>query len=108
MRTTKFLPLVLGIAALLVAPTPPVRAQEADDKLAAFFKNYLDEMFKQRPLEATQLGDHRFDHRLDDLSAKARRGWTEHAQQTLAELPKQVDYQKLSRAGQIDFEILQH
>ena len=58
-------------------------------------------------MEATQLGDHRFDDKLDDLSPTARKQWVEHARQTLAQLPKKVDYQKLSRAAQIDFEILQ-
>src|SRR6266436_649760 len=32
----------------------------------------------------------------------------EQRRRTLDELPKAVDYQKLSRPGQIDFEILQH
>lgn len=79
-----------------------------DAKLTAFFKAYLEEEFKHRPLEATRLGDHRFDHLLDDLSAEARAANVERNRRTLARLPKQVDYQKLSRAGQIDFEILRH
>ncbi|MGH7950626.1 MAG: hypothetical protein ACREFE_01720 [Limisphaerales bacterium] len=28
----------------------------------AVFKNYLDEYFQQQPLQATSLGDHRFDN----------------------------------------------
>src|SRR5262249_58093274 len=59
-------------------------------------------------LEATRLGDHRFDHRLDDISGKARAGWTERTRKTLADLPKAIDYQKLSRPAQIDYEILKH
>ncbi|HKS37787.1 MAG TPA: DUF885 domain-containing protein, partial [Verrucomicrobiae bacterium] len=35
-------------------------------------------------------------------------GWLAHARKTLKELPKQVDYAKLSRPGQIDFEMLKH
>jgi uncharacterized protein (DUF885 family) len=99
-----------AVAALcvLVASTGFASAREADDKLNSFFKGYLDEHFRQRPLEATRLGDHRFDHLLDDLSSKAREGWLEHARKTLAELPKRVDYVKLSRAAQIDFEIFKH
>jgi uncharacterized protein (DUF885 family) len=83
-------------------------AQESDAKLNAFFKQYLEETFRLQPMEATQLGDHRFDHLLDDLSPAARKSWVAHARRTLEELPKQVDYSKLSRAGQVDFEILQH
>jgi len=79
-----------------------------DKKLEDYFKTYLDQFFEQRPLEATRLGDHRFDSRLDDLSPEALGKRTELTRQTLAELPKAVVYGKLSRDGQIDFEILQH
>src|SRR5690349_18809827 len=84
-------------------------AQSAEDqKLEAFFKQYLDEHFRQRPLDATQLGDHRFDNLLDDISPAARAGWTSFTRKTLKELPQQVNYAALSRDGQIDFEIFQH
>ncbi len=82
--------------------------QEEDAKLTACFRQYLEEGFRQRPTAATGLGDHRFDHLLDDLSPKARAAWAEHDRKTLADLPKQVDYQKLSRAGKIDFDIFRH
>ena len=36
-------------------------ANDEDAKLAKFFKSYLDEEFKHRPLEATRLGDSRYD-----------------------------------------------
>jgi uncharacterized protein (DUF885 family) len=83
-------------------------AQDPDAKLNTFFKQYLDEYFRLRPLDATRLGDHRFDNLLDDLSPAARKTWVELSRKTVAELPKQVDYKKLSRSGQIDFEILKH
>src|SRR5438093_655228 len=90
---------------VLATGVPKALAQDADAKLNAFFKQYLEEHFRRRPLEATQLGDHRFDHLLDDVSPKAREGWLAHGRRTLRELPKQMDYEKLSRAGQIDSEI---
>jgi len=83
-------------------------AQDADARLDTFFKDYLEARFRQRPVEATKLGDHRFDHLLDDVSRPARDGWLTHARRTLKELPKQVDYARLSRPGQIDFEIFKH
>src|SRR5213594_3537276 len=89
----------------LLAGLGPVLAQEADIRLNALFKDYLDEHFRQQPLEATQLGEHRFDHLLDDVTPRAREGWLAHTRQTLQELPKKVDYAKLSRTGQIDYEI---
>jgi uncharacterized protein (DUF885 family) len=99
---------LLGIlASILVAPGARA-AEDEDAKLAAFFKNYLEQEFRQRPLLATQAGDHRFDHLLDDLSPKARAGWTELTRKMLHDLPEQVDYKKLSRSSQIDFEILKH
>lgn len=87
---------------------PAVSADDEDAKLTAFFQKFLDEEFKHRPLDATRLGDHRFDDRLDDLSPKARAAGVDRLRQTLRDLPKQVDYSKLSRSGQIDFEILKH
>jgi uncharacterized protein (DUF885 family) len=81
-------------------------AEDEDARLERFVRTYLDELFRQQPLLATQLGDHRFDHLLDDVSPKARAGWTEHLRKTLKELSAQIDYGKLSRARQIDFEIL--
>jgi uncharacterized protein (DUF885 family) len=93
---------------ILVASLVSAPAQEADQQLYADFKEYLDRYFQQRPLEATKLGDHRFDHRLDDLSRSARDGWVAHTRKTLEALPRQVDYAKLSRAGQRDYVIFRH
>jgi hypothetical protein len=100
---------VLAVATMtMLAVTNGTAQQSEDAKLQAFFKDHLEQEFRQRPLEATGLGDHRFDALLGDISLKARNGWLALAQQTLADLPKQVDYRKLSRDGQIDFEILKH
>src|SRR5258706_10097315 len=83
-------------------------AQPEEGRLQKAFSAYLEEYFRLRPLEATRLGEHRFDSQLDDLSPQARAKWHELTRKTLAELPRQVDYKKLSRAGQIDFETFQH
>ena len=97
------------LPALLAASVTAAVAQSSeDDKLGDFFKDYLGEHLRQQPLDATRLADHRFDNRLDDISAEARAGWLALARQTLKELPQQVDYTKLTRDGQIDFEIFQH
>lgn len=83
------------------------QAQE-DARLEAFFKKYLDEHFEMRPLDATRLGDHRYDHLLEDVSKASRQKWLAHERSALKELPREVKYKELSRAGQIDFEIFQH
>ena len=79
-----------------------------DAKLARHFKLYLDTEFKLHPLFATRSGNHDFDHLLDDVSPKARKAAVERLRKTSDELPKTIDYKKLSRSGQIDFEIWQH
>lgn len=80
----------------------------ADARLAAFFKRFLDEDHADSPLTATRRGDHRFEDKLDDFSAAGLAASRERYRRTLAELPQAVDFTKLSRDGQIDFEILQH
>ncbi len=99
---------IAAVLCLAFARCGSAGAQEADAGLNAFFKEYLDEHFRQQPLQATRLGDHRFDHLLDDLSGKARLGWRALARETLRKLPQRVDTTKLSRDGQIDFEIFRH
>lgn len=96
------------LLALFIGAMTPALAGPADAKLQEFYQAYLTQAFKMRPLEATRLGDHRFDHLLDDLSAKARAEWVEQARQTLKELPARVNYQELTRSGQVDYEILEH
>src|SRR5262249_32067584 len=100
--------LCLGLIGALAATAASEADASENAKLAAFFKTYLDKSFRLRPLEATKLGDHRFDDQLDDVSAKGRATWVENDRNTLRELPEKVDYSKLTRDGQIDFEILKH
>jgi uncharacterized protein (DUF885 family) len=98
--------LVLSLAtAGILATAGSVCAGEADAALANFFSQYLEQSFAMRPMEATQLGDHRFDDRLDDLSAAARRRWVDHARETLDALPRRVDVAKLSPAAKVDYAI---
>lgn len=100
--------LPVSLLVLVIYSTTLRAAASEDSRLSAFFQTYLEEAFRRRPLEATRLGDHRFDHLLDDISAKARAGWTEHYRQTLAELPRQIDPAKLTRSAQVDYEIFRH
>jgi uncharacterized protein (DUF885 family) len=83
----------------------PALADE-DAKLAAFFKDYLEEFMKNNPYEASRLGDHRYDDRLNDLSAKARAANLQRYKDTLAKLPKAVAFDQLSTNGKIDYQIL--
>ena len=97
----------LGIS-LITAATAVSAAPNEDSRLEAFFQEQLDAGFRQRPSTATGLGDHRFDDQLDDVSPAARIRWMERTRSTLEALPRRVDFSKLTRAGQIDYEILEH
>ena len=100
--------LLLGMLMVLGLATSASAATGADATLETFFRRYLDEYFQQQPSEATALGDHRFDARLEDLSAESRAKWIQRTRRALADLPEEVDYARLSRAGQVDFEIFKH
>ncbi len=99
---------VLGMLMATGLATSVSAATLEDAKLDVAFRRYLDESFQQQPSEATALGDHRFDDKLEDLSAQSRAKWIERARRALADLPGEVDYARLSRAGQVDFEIFEH
>ena len=96
--------LLAGLLALVTATQ--LAAQTADEKLAEFFKNHLDECFKLRPLEASMLGEHRYDHLLDDISKEARAGWLAHTRRQLVKLISDIPVTELSADGKIDYEIL--
>lgn len=83
-------------------------ANDEDAKLEAFFKTFLETAFKAQPMLATALGDHRYDAQLDDLSPPARAANMKMIKTALTTLPREITYDKLSRNGQIDFEILRH
>jgi uncharacterized protein (DUF885 family) len=93
-------------AAVSLLPFNLLQAQTADQRLEQFFADYLETCFQQRPLDATLLGDHRFDDRLDDISATARQSWLEHYRTRLHQLQTVIPKDQLSRNAQIDFEIL--
>ncbi|MFO1514700.1 MAG: DUF885 domain-containing protein [Verrucomicrobiota bacterium] len=97
----------MAVLVALLAGFACASAQSSEDaRLETFFRQQLDTTLRQRPVDATGLGDHRYDNLMDDISKEARAGWLKQARSTLKELPKQVDYKKLSRAGQVDYEIL--
>ena len=79
-----------------------------DAKLAALFKTFLDDAFRAQPMLATSLGDHRYDDKLDDLSPGARAANLKRLRDMLADLPRRIARDRLSRDGRIDFAIFQH
>ncbi len=86
-------------------PAPPRTPTEADVTFETISQRYLNEMMALTPVNATSLGDHRFDGELDDVSSA---GYDRRA--TLAHellLPLQaIDTAQLSRANQVDAQLL--
>ena len=96
---------MLRLVLVTLMLTSPALADE-DAKLAAFFKDYLEDYMKHAPVEASRLGDHRYDDQIEDLSPKARAANVERQKAALARLPREVAYDKLAADGKIDFQIL--
>jgi uncharacterized protein (DUF885 family) len=96
--STMLMPIVAGAA----AGATQSGADKAFAKLAAL---WLDRSMKLSPVSATQVGDHRFDGELDDVSAAGRNAGLAFAKQTLAALDA-IDRNRLSRANQVDAALL--
>src|SRR5262245_1624899 len=99
--SSRIAPLVIALACAL-----PASAADEDARLAAFFQAYLDEFLAHNPYEATRLGCHEQDDRLDDLSPRAREENVKRQKDTLARLPKEVAFAKLSADAKVDYQIL--
>jgi len=67
----------------------------------------MDEYPALSPVGATGLGDHRFDHRLDEVSGAARAEKRGFCTEALEELQR-IDPAQLSRAHQVDYVLLKH
>ena len=88
------------------APAAPPRAPtEADMTFATISQRYLDQMMVLTPVNATALGDHRFDDQLDDVSAAGYDRRAALARELLMQV-QALDPKELSRANQIDARLL--
>lgn len=104
MRT---LAVLLAAAAPLLtataAPPPPTATAPAD--FARLSARFIDMVARHSPSAATQLGDHRFDDRLDDVSPAARRTRLRDTRMLLAELER-IDHRQLSPDDKVDAALL--
>lgn len=95
------------------APTTPSAATEqagqgqADAQFAELSKQALDTWMQLSPVSATQIGEHRYDSQLDDLSAAGQQKSLEASKALLAQLDK-IDVSKLGRENQVDAAILRN
>lgn len=87
------------------APAAATDTSQADAAFADLSKRALDGWLQLSPVSATQIGEHKYDGQIDDLSEAGRKKYLDFARQTLAELDA-VDASKLSRENQVDAAIL--
>jgi uncharacterized protein (DUF885 family) len=96
---------VLLIGGAIPAASPVVGqalvAPSADVRFAALSKSYIDSIARFSPVYGTQLGDHRFDDRLPDITAAGRAHQATFERTLLAQL-RAIDFKALSRDNQVD------
>jgi uncharacterized protein (DUF885 family) len=96
--------------ALLVCASvlsPALAARDDDARFEVLGKRYVDEFGRYSPVAATQLGDHRYDGELDDMSDAGRARGIAWRTQLLEELGR-IDRARLSRANQVDAAMLEN
>ncbi|PSD24688.1 DUF885 domain-containing protein [Stenotrophomonas maltophilia] len=93
------------------ASTPAASQQAGDAAVDAAFadlsKRALDTWMQLSPVSATQIGDHRYDSELDDLSAAGQQKTVAAYKALLGELDK-IAVAKLGRENQVDAAILRN
>jgi uncharacterized protein (DUF885 family) len=80
-------------------------ASRADRAFEALSRRWLDRSMRYSPISATTIGDHRYDSRIDDVSAAGRNAALTFTRTTLRQL-EAIDVTQLSRANQVDYLIL--
>jgi len=82
-------------------------ASRADRAFEALGTRWLDRSMRFSPISATTIGDHRYDNRIDDVSANGRNAGLRFTRDTLRQLER-IDRTQLSRANQVDAAILEN
>lgn len=85
----------------------PADTAKADAAFADLSKRALEGWLQLSPVSATQIGEHKYDGELDDLSAAGRQKGLAFSKKILAELDA-TDTAALSRENQVDAAILRN
>ncbi len=93
---------IIMMLALVTVAYAQSEADSAFERIAAAYVNDLAEL---SPVNATLIGDHRKDGVLDQVGGEGRAAVTQIYKQYLAEL-RNIDWQSLSRANQVDAGLL--
>ena len=106
---------VAALGSILLVPLAPAWAQRAgaksrgstraDRAFETLGHAWLDRSMRLSPISATSIGDHRFDTRIDDVSATGREAGLRFARATLNAI-EAIDAAQLSRANQVDAAML--
>jgi uncharacterized protein (DUF885 family) len=83
-----------------------LHATPADDEFQKLAGDYIEEYLHANPEQATELGDHRFDHLLTDYSAEARAKELAGLKTLLARLNDFKGAADLTGANSVDFRLL--
>jgi uncharacterized protein (DUF885 family) len=103
----KFFAAIASLAALGFLASDTFASSAADRAFAALVDQYLNERIEFSPVEATAIGDHRADNRLDEVDARARQRERD-AFRAYRDALAAIDQDELSRANQVDAEILRN
>jgi uncharacterized protein (DUF885 family) len=106
---------VAALGSIMLVPLAPAWAQRAgaksrgstraDRAFEALGHTWLDRSMRLSPISATSIGDHRFDARIDDVSAAGREAGLRFARDSLGAI-EAIDAAQLSRANQVDAAML--
>ena len=88
-------------------PAAAIDTAAADAAFADLSKRALDGWLQLSPVGATQIGEHKYDAEIDDLSAAGRQKNVDFGKKILAELDA-LDVSTLSRENQVDAAILRN
>jgi len=101
---------IVGFTACTVIQPPPDFSNPpsaSDRTFEEISKRYLAEMLALTPVQATGLGEHRYDMQLDDVSADGQGRRTGLARQLLAQMAT-LDLAQMSRPHQVDARLLRN
>ena len=98
---------IASLAAFGLLASDTFASSEADRTFAALVDQYLNERIEFSPVGATAIGDHRADDRLDEVDAAARQR-ARQAFLAYRDALAAIDQDELSRANQVDAEILRN
>jgi uncharacterized protein (DUF885 family) len=104
---------ILGMLLIMILNLPgafvssSAMSESADQKFEALAKKYIEQLLEMNPETATQLGDHRFDNRLDDYSlagVERERAFNQKYLKALDAIPSK----SLSPVNSVDYRIMRN